>query len=247
MNSNKCRQVRREIDELDISRQPGEGLTAHLASCSACAQFRLERANLRGLIGGLEPVAAPADFDMRLRARIARERTGGERQPFLTRLIGMPAIAAMAMVVLTVGAVVWIGQRDSKQSNQVASENSPAPLAGQGGGAGTAEQDQPAVATAPKSDEHKDLVADNKKGFASRRPKSSPRSVRSADYGLASMQESVKASDSFVNAPSKPVVVSLEDDRGTKRNIKLPPVSFGAQSLVDNRVPASYMGNSRVW
>jgi hypothetical protein len=48
----------------------------------------------------------------------------------------------------------------------------------------------------------------------------------------------------FVNVPSKAVVVGLEDSRGTTRKT-VPPVSFGAQSLVDNRVPASYSG--RVW
>jgi hypothetical protein len=48
-----------------------------------------------------------------------------------------------------------------------------------------------------------------------------------------------------VNAPSKRVVVSLEDDNGAKRKISLPPVSFGAQSLVDNRIPVNY--NGRVW
>lgn len=242
MNSNKCRQVRREIDELDISQQPGEGLTAHLASCSACAQFRLERANLREMIGGLEQVAAPADFDMRLRARLARERAGAARQPFFTRLIGMPAIAAAAMVVLTVGTVVWIGQRDSSQVIQVA--NSPAPAADPRE-AGTTNQNPPA-ATAPGANGSKDIVTAGSKGFASRRNKSSQRSGSSEDFGLASAR-SIRPDDSFVNAPSKPVVVSLEDDRGTKRKISLPPVSFGAQSLVDNRVPASYMGNSRVW
>ena len=51
----------------------------------------------------------------------------------------------------------------------------------------------------------------------------------------------------YVNAPSKPVVFALEDERGTKRKISLPPVSFGSQSLVDNRVPVSYTGNSRIW
>jgi hypothetical protein len=82
------------------------------------------------------------------------------------------------------------------------------------------------------------------KSFTGRRNR--VRSGGSTDYGL-SAANSVKASDSFVDAPSKPVVVSLEDNNGAKRKISLPPVSFGAQSLVDNRVPVSYTGNSRVW
>src|SRR6185436_10372458 len=99
MSSNICRRVRREIDELDNGRQPGESARAHLDACSSCTQFSLERANLRELIGGLESVVAPADFDMRLRARLARENAVAERQPFFLRLIGVPAIAVAALVV----------------------------------------------------------------------------------------------------------------------------------------------------
>lgn len=243
MNSNQCRQVRREIDELDISQQLGEGATAHLASCSTCAQFKLERSNLRGLIGGLEPVVAPADFDMRLRARLARERSGAERQPFLTRLIGMPAIAAAAMVVLTVGAVVWIAQRDTNQSNTAAVQTQAPAQPAQRAVIETADQ-TPAPAADSKGD--KTLVAVEPHKLSRSRKKSLAR-PDSRDYAFTSAPPSIRPSDSFMNVPSKPVVVSLEDDRGTKRKISLPPVSFGAQSLVDNRVPASYMGNSRVW
>jgi anti-sigma factor RsiW len=242
MNSNKCRQVRREIDELNVSQQPGEAAMAHLASCSGCAQFKLERANLRELVAGLEPVVAPADFDMRLRARIARERSEAERQPFLTRLIGMPAIAAAAVVVLMVGTVVWIAQRDAQQSTPLAAHSAPAPTAGPSG-VETVKPDSTAIAAETGSKSGKEVVVSESKG-PSRRSKSQARSPRSDDYGLTAAN-SIKANDTFVN--SKPVVVSFEDDRGGKRKVSLPPVSFGAQSLVDNRVTPTYMGNSRVW
>ncbi|MDX6559136.1 MAG: hypothetical protein QOF72_2185, partial [Blastocatellia bacterium] len=44
----------------------------------------------------------------------------------------------------------------------------------------------------------------------------------------------------------RPMVVSMQDDRGETRRISLPPVSFGAQRLVDNRIPVSAT-NSRSW
>ena len=43
------------------------------------------------------------------------------------------------------------------------------------------------------------------------------------------------------------MVVSMEDDRGATRRISLPPVSFGAQRLVDNHIPVSSTSNSRSW
>jgi hypothetical protein len=42
------------------------------------------------------------------------------------------------------------------------------------------------------------------------------------------------------------MVVSMQDDHGATRRISLPPVSFGAQRLVDNRIPVSST-NSRSW
>ena len=239
MNSNTCRHVRRDIDELDIGQNLGEQTMAHLASCAACAQFRSERGNLRGLIGGLKPVVAPADFDMRLRARLARERAGAERQPFFARFIGMPAIATAAVAVLAVGMIVWVGQGNRDQSNSgVATKQSPVQSVA------TVNQTPPATtATSSESPVGKEVVAAaSDKG--NRKIKRPNRSVNSADFALRT-GDIYRANDSFVNAPSKPVVVSLEDDNGAKRKISLPAVSFGAQSLVDNRIPVNY--NGRVW
>src|SRR5262249_45868334 len=49
-----------------------------------------------------------------------------------------------------------------------------------------------------------------------------------------------------LSAPDKPLVVSVQDDRGSRHKILLPPVSFGAQRLVDNRIPVSTQ-NNRSW
>jgi anti-sigma factor RsiW len=241
MNSKTCRHARQEIDESEIGQALSQVTTAHLGSCAPCAQFRSERASLRELIGDLEPVVAPADFDMRLRARIARARASSESQPFFARFIGMPAIAAASVAVLAVAlAVIWVGQRNNQITAVV--QSPPAQPAGQGR-AETAVQSAPVAPDSSASSVSKENVVKN---FTGRRNRSSVRSGGSTDYGLTSAR-SIRSNDSFVDAPSKPVVVSLEDNNGAKRKISLPPVSFGAQSLVDNRIPVSYTGNSRVW
>ncbi len=240
MNSKTCRHTRREIDELEPGRPLAEHTAAHLAACPACMQFQSERASLRELMAGLEPVAAPADFDMRLRARLARERSASEPQPFFSRLIGVPAIALAAVAVLAVATVVWIGQRDNSQPTQLATKTTPVTAPPNSGEAGTVKQGTTTQTASVTG-------ANGERGnFPSNRKRPASRSPRSEDYGLASARN-VTQNDSFLNSPSKPVVVSLEDDKGAKRKIALPPVSFGAQSLVDNRVPVSYTGNSRVW
>ena len=245
MNRKQCRNTRREIDELEIGQQPGEQASAHLAVCSTCRAFRDERADLRRVVASLEPVVAPADFEMRLRARIAGERQTDRQQPFFVGLIGTPAIAAAALVVLVVGSIVWVAQRKD-QSPMV-----PTAAVNPGAGPTVAHKDtKPLVeneATEPKHVD--DMVAEGGERLSA--PGKGRPSIRgsSRDFSVTEAR-SIKQSDmdeAFVNAPSKPVVVSFQNERGTTRKISLPPVSFGAQSLVDNRTPVSYSANSRIW
>ncbi|HSQ24974.1 MAG TPA: hypothetical protein VLN44_11195, partial [Pyrinomonadaceae bacterium] len=136
MNAKDCRTVRREIDTSELGQRLSPLVETHIAACPACAQFRAERAQLRGLVGSLKPVGAPADFDMRLRARIAREKDARTRQPFIFRFaMTTPAIAVAALIVLTIASIVWINQRNQTANRPTAAANpntekaaGPAPL-----------------------------------------------------------------------------------------------------------------------
>jgi hypothetical protein len=246
MSSKTCREMRRQIDELDQGHEPNAQIAAHLISCPACAAFRNERSALRSLVGSLEPVVAPADFDMRLRARIAATRTA-ESQPFFVRLIGVPAIAMAAVVVLAVGTTVLISQWNSTPPAGVTAEKqTSAPTGDQGATAPPVKSSQPAPLVASRNDEP---PVDKPQSFPGKRNRPPVRgNVGARDYSLIAAR-SVRPGDGepFVNAPSQRVEVSLEDDQGTKRKLSLPPVSFGSQSLVNNRVPVSYSSNSRIW
>ncbi|HEV2828405.1 MAG TPA: hypothetical protein VGW76_12460 [Pyrinomonadaceae bacterium] len=242
MNRKECRDTRREIDELEIDQQPSGTALRHLAVCATCSQFQKERAELRELVAGLEPVSAPADFDMRLRARMAAERQAERRQPFFARLIGTPALATAAAMVLFIGAAVWISQGNNEQSGPVAKQSPAKPSA-----TSASVPVQP-NATGNNAQQGNDgLVAVNTpaKIRTPLRPASYTRDMNLKGAGDPIRQND--ANQAFVNAPSRPVEVSVEDQSGKKRKISLPPVSFGAQTLVDNRMPVSYAGNSRVW
>src|SRR5437588_2881836 len=116
MNGKECRATRREIDESELNQKLSDQARSHVALCASCRGWRADRTSLRELVGSLEPVAAPGDFDMRLRARLASERQGRTRQPFIFRLvIGAPAIAAAALVVILALAMVWLAQRNRGQ------------------------------------------------------------------------------------------------------------------------------------
>ena len=66
-----CKTCRDEIEELEGAEPLSPSASAHLDSCPNCLAFRKERLALRQMIGSLEVVDAPADFDFRLRARLA--------------------------------------------------------------------------------------------------------------------------------------------------------------------------------
>ncbi|HEX8175139.1 MAG TPA: hypothetical protein VF543_08470 [Pyrinomonadaceae bacterium] len=103
-----CKAVIREIEELEMSAALPAEANAHLLSCESCRAFSKERAALRLLVGSLEKVSAPPDFDWRLRARL--NEAGKEQaaaRHFLTRFApGAQAIAAAACVTLLLVAVV---------------------------------------------------------------------------------------------------------------------------------------------
>jgi hypothetical protein len=242
MLSKECRLARREIDELDLGERPGESATAHFSACAACRDFRAERTELRQLVGSLESVVAPADFEMRLRARIARDQYS-RQEPLFARLIRTPALAAAALFVLVGAALVWVAQqKDSEPSANVATVQQPSPMAK----ASISNITTPVAGDASEANTPDDEGAQTASSGGPRKNRAGSR-VRSQDYSVLPARSIRQDDQAYVNAPSKPVVFALEDERGTKRKISLPPVSFGSQSLVNNRVPVSYTGNSRIW
>ena len=251
MNGNVCRTVRREIDETELRQSLSANGEAHLASCNACKTFRDERLRLRELVGGLQPVTAPADFDMRLRARIARERDV-PRQPLIFRLVmSTPAIVVAAVLVVAVGAVVFLSSRSHPQGPALASDGNKPEVQTPAVNATSDLKPEPIqTAAVPASDDRDKL-------------KQSPVMVRNTPKVAAPFNNLPQANDSAVRAaqsvrmidrngevslaaPLKPMVVTVYDENGNTRKIQLPPISFGSQRLPNNRAQVS-MTNTKDW
>ncbi|HZG53603.1 MAG TPA: hypothetical protein VEZ40_15855 [Pyrinomonadaceae bacterium] len=102
MNCQKCKI---EIEDRDPRRESVSGAAqAHLSACASCRAFAGERLALRRLVGGLEKVSAPADFDFRMRARMAAEQGAGSapragRFNFSPASLSWPLAACLALVV----------------------------------------------------------------------------------------------------------------------------------------------------
>ena len=253
----ECRATRQEIDE------GGEQLSAktlrHVASCAPCLAFQNERARLRELLTSLEPVTAPADFDFRLRARIAAQtEKPGPRSFFSGLVLSTPAMAVAALVIVALGgSIVWIEQRGTKQPPPVA-VNSPSQV--KDGNSTTADSAAPPikqtiapdVATAAAGSNPGPgayLVKGGKPQFKEPGLSQTGGSSRDLSAGSAtSIKQGQNPGAVYVSAPVKPMVLSLQDDNGATRRISLPPVSFGSQRLlVGSRVVPVSSTNDRVW
>ena len=259
MNSKECRLTRQEIDQSELSAMLNDQALAHVAGCSSCRDFRYERTQLRELVGSLAPVTAPANFDMRLRARIAAERRGGPRRSFLAGFaLSTPAMAVIALLLVSLASAVWFVEHRRSLSTSIANSTkvkrtqSPGPNAVPAGPedkllvgsvpAGT-------VTSAESGGNHRErrLTGANRKvnQVAVRSPGGNSR-----DFGVGPALPITRGFDSAgqvsLAAPDKPLVLSIRDDHGATRRISLPPVSFGSQRLVDNRIPVTQT-SARIW
>jgi hypothetical protein len=252
MNSKECRATRREIEQSELHQRLSDPALRHIGSCSACREFHDQRTRLRELVGSLEPVAAPGDFDMRLRARIAAEQDGSPRASFLNRfVVSTPAIAVAALIVMLAGSIVWFAQHKRDQGSSIAG-GTPGRIEQTVGpnnkSATTANTTSPIVDGATNPPPILTVQASRGSTFRETGARSAGARgpfVQATDFN-ATGAESIRRGEVSLSAPVKPLVVSLEDGRGAKRRISLPPVSFGSQRLVDNRMPVS-SPNSRNW
>jgi hypothetical protein len=252
MNGNVCRDVRQEIDQSELRESLSAGSEAHVGACAACATFRDERLRLRELVGGLQPVAAPADFEMRLRARIARERDL-PRQPFIFRFVmSTPAIVVAAVLVIAVGAIVFLSQMNRSQDSTLAKDkgnesvkSTPKPIEVAKDQNPEPGPSNPAGSDAANKPKQSPMIAKNK-------PKSNfPATGGSQveDFGVRAAQPVRmidRAGEVSLTAPLNPMVVTMYDERGGTRKIQLPPISFGSQRLTNNRSQVS-MTNTKDW
>ena len=121
--ADKCEAYRALIEEGAGGAATGPALSAHLAACAACREFRRGREALVGLIGGLERVSAPDDFEFRLRARMAA-RNSSQSAP-LRRLRLAPALTAAAVAACLLVAASISLRNDPPAAPPVAVQEAP--------------------------------------------------------------------------------------------------------------------------
>ena len=104
MRNMNCRNIRREIEVVGPVNLLSSSAKDHIENCLECRTFSEDRLKLREMLSSLGAVAAPDDFDFRLRARLANEKRGGAH-PFVMRNMSFGfRAAAFATILLLIGS-----------------------------------------------------------------------------------------------------------------------------------------------
>lgn len=237
MSKAKCKAIRAEIEEVMLGDDVGADALAHLSECHECREFHEKQTKLRQIVGSLGTVAAPPDFDFRLRSRLARENSAPglqlNRSAWSLGQRGLAATMALALLFGAVMAVRYFSNREPQvqTASQQPEKPAPAPTA--------APQEEIAKTVAPDIDVSglsRPINASEKPGRSgSRDIKKQLSTVDSASTraSLVRFDQSSETDEGFpVDAAQQSLKVSLFDSRGNPRTVSVPTVSFGSKRVL---------------
>ena len=236
MRKNNCEVVRRELDELMLDEMSTAAALAHLRVCAECSEFHEKQTKLRQMVGSLGTVAAPADFDFRLRARLANE-SSLRSASWIFAPRGL-AFAAALLLFIALGVVVVRNLSNRQSETQVADKtNQPSNPAPPQVNSSTAPPPR-ADATAGQNvfavrENGPQKIKSERNGVKPKRPMMT---VDSAGTG-AEVLNLTRAGNSEVfpiDASQESFKVSLDDGRGNYRTISVPTIRFGSQRMLSN-------------
>src|ERR1043165_5258767 len=124
MKDTRCELVRRELEELTLNDEFSANAAEHLQACADCREFQRQQTKLRQIVGSLGTVSAPADFDFRLRARLANDSSSATYGQFARRAFAL----ATVLLIFAAGAFLVRNVLDRSQRNEVVTTN-PQPAA----------------------------------------------------------------------------------------------------------------------
>lgn len=247
MRDKQCEVIRRELEEAALNEQFSGKAAEHMQKCSGCREFQRQQMKLRQIVGSLGTVDAPADFDFRLRARLAADSDRASVRFWSFAVRGLATVAVL--VVFGVGAVmVW--QRSQEVEPTVA--NAPQQETQQPQQPETTRREEEVQAgrhsetrvvannTTSRRNLFRPVVKKQRQPIATR----DISSVRASVTHLAQPALATTATVFPIEASLQAVKVSLDDGRGNARTISIPTVSFGSQ-----RVPATanQLAQTGVW
>ena len=249
MRKNNCEEIRRELDELMLDEACSASAVEHLKECAGCREFHQTQTKLRQMVGSLGTVAAPADFDFRLRARLAN---GASSEGLHYWSFARRGVAFAAVLVVFATGIVVVRNIVNQQA---------------GGGVAVVENNPPAPQESPKpitvtrsnlSDSSKQLtgaVREHKRQTVKNLAPTGPRIKRPlATVDRAGIGAEVISGSQTVGSGATAVIpidaslpslkFSLDDGYGNERTILVPTIRFGSQRMLPN---ANQFAQKGIW
>lgn len=256
MKAVNCKSVWLEIEASDPGREPDNRTKEHLQTCTGCQLAFEKELKLRRLVGSLGTVPAPPDFDFRLRARLATERSAKKSWALGGMSLVSPSLA-LATVVLLLGAVFLVRSLNTPSDDQVTTvqKDNGAKQATPG----AVSDAQPIVPEVGAGDTARNLTSG-----VIRKPSKRTRSHQGSSIAGNSVTTSKDFSNTAaevvqrtetreqtgfpIDGSSDSLKLSLDDEAGISRTISLPRVSFGSQQLVAGESPVLVKTSAKgVW
>lgn len=249
-----CRDIHREIEEAGQADSLSLVANDHLKNCAGCETFYNEQFKLRQIISSLGTVAAPGDFDFRLRARLAGEKRDASQAFAIANFSFGLRSASIAAVLLLIGSALLVvslrpGGNDAlvaDKSGQEAKttatqprdtvpesvplekgvkENAPFVVHASGNRRGPVGARKGAGRPGPGSTE---VVITGNDRVATRDIALTQATVLKPEALAAPAGHSVFP----IEASSQSLKVSVDNGRGRSKTISLPGVSFGSQGVL---------------
>lgn len=256
MRKNICEEIRRELDELTLDETCSTTTIEHLRGCGACREFHEKQTKLRQIVGSLGTVSAPADFDFRLRARLANESGSVSHFSFLSSFMSEPVLrrglvaAVLLLVLANVAFLLRTVVKHRMASEELAKQQRTA--AQQSETAKSQETAPPQTQETPKHDDVAVIPTEQPQKRRTERPRhvASPSRRQLATLDFASTRaEVINGADPSYAFPIDASSVqyfklSVDDGRGNAKTISVPTISFGSQRLMQN---ANQVAPKRVW
>jgi hypothetical protein len=242
----ECKAYRREIDEAADGGGLSPAARAHFAVCRACGDEARGRESLRALVGGLGKVEAPADFEFRLRARMAAAKSNGGGRFGGRWLYGFAPVAVAACFVV-ISATLYFRQAArtapaptvaAAPARNVESHRAPSVNQEQSGRADAAaangKVDQEATASSAPPQIQKTVHRVSARAVPTREVAS--KGERRADVAQNTAVFSNTGAQVIhpipVKTSAEPLRVILRDESGAERVVPMRSVSFGSQDLL---------------
>jgi hypothetical protein len=241
MKEENCKEVRQTIEETGPELQAGPSMMNHLRQCNECLELFEQDKKLRQLLGSLSVVEAPADFDFRLRARIAHERSHS-RSSFLlpgNLSVGIPAVTFVGLALMAGLFLLWPRLRSTQEIAPVALVPS---VQTQVAETLPRQESDPENFREKKDNNIRSASASRGSNFVSRKPVVAYKKPVVTDVKDSSVigamvlkqQNAVSDPPISLSFPVQTLTVSVDDGSGVSRTISFPSVSFGSQRVLTN-------------